>query len=96
LRKPKPGTLIREEKEGIVFKNGATHEAPEIVMTFRGTRQTCPIREPIIGVQDIVAEVFEYATMNTVRSRACRQDNLSPGIPTEYGSEGICLDAEFL
>ncbi len=103
LWQPKAKPLVGEEEERLVFEYGATEGAAEIILPLlrfrkratRPWRTTEPI-EPIIRIQDVIAQIIEQRAMKAVRPRARDNRDLSTGLPAEFRRIRGSLDAEFL
>lgn len=57
LAQPQP--LVREEEEGLIFQDRAAEHATKVILALGRFRQMIEVREPILGVQYVVAEIAE-------------------------------------
>jgi hypothetical protein len=89
-------TLVVEKKERFVLPDRPADGAAKVVPLQRGDRGTARIIEPIVGVQNRVAEEFVGAAVKLVASGA--GDHIDDGAASKavFRGEVGLLDLEFL
>src|SRR4029078_13640434 len=72
-------------------------DAPAVVVLAKGGLSLAHgVSEPVVRVEDVVAQVLEDAAVDGVRARARRELDLAARTPPELGRVGRGLDLELL
>src|SRR5262249_25370910 len=82
--------------EQLVLNYGTAQNTAEVVLPQRWFFQVFVVGEPVVGIQHVIAEIFERGAMKRVRARLGHHRDLSAGSAPKLGSEGRGLDSEFL
>src|SRR5215470_10946885 len=96
LRLPYSQAFVGAEEEQLVFYDRAAEYSTEVVLPQRRLFQAFVIGEPVVGIQNIIAEIFERGAMKRVRARFGHYRDLSSGSAPKLRSEGRSLNAKFL
>jgi len=83
LRESEARAFVRSEKERLVLPDWTTQKGTKIVVTFCCAWLTRLICEPVVRIQNAIAEVLEQSTVEIIRPRTCGQDDL----PTRRAAE---------
>ncbi len=90
--------FVGEEEEELVLDDGAANDAAEVILLFgvAGELRNGVVIEPVVGIEDIVAEVFEGGAVEAVGAAARDDGELGTGGAAVLGVEGVGLDLVFL
>src|SRR5262249_15218269 len=98
LRQSQAKSLIREKEEGPVFDDRAAECAAKIVLSLPrfGKSRLHRSVEPIVGIQNVVAQIIEDRSVELVRARASNDRDLSTRLTAKFRRIGGGLNTEFL
>ena len=86
--------FIGKEEERLVLDDRAADHASEIILFLNGFRNATVAGEPVVGVQNPIAEVIEERSVKLIGPRASLNGDLSAEKAAEFRSVGGSLDAE--
>src|SRR4029077_10177913 len=75
--------FVGEKEKGLVFEDGAAKHSAEVILPLRRFWQMIEIREPIPGVQNIVAKIFKSSAVKLVGAGAGHDGDLAAGGATK-------------
>src|SRR5262249_25839759 len=83
-----PQALIGAEKEQLVSLDRPAKHTAEILLPQRSLSCSFIVCKPIVGVERVIAEVFERRAVEGICARPRNYRNLSAGGPPELRREG--------
>src|SRR5580698_8881391 len=96
LRHAKAKTLIGSEEEEFVVLQRTAEDTSEIILFFGEARQALIVVEPVVGVEDLVAQVLECGSMGAVGAAASDDRKLCTRCAAVLGIEGVGLNLVLL
>src|SRR5207247_3141718 len=91
-----PPALVVHNEEGLALYDRAAQGSPELVLAELGLRPPCPVVEPVVGVQSVVAQELEGAPVELVAARLDLEVDHSAHGASELGREGAGLQLELV
>src|SRR5215475_5460872 len=88
-------TFIRPKKEQPVLNDWSTQHAAEIILPECSLLDAMVVCEPILGIEDLVAEVLECGTVKRVRAGLCDHRDLRSRRSAILWRKTRGLNAEF-
>ena len=79
LRLPYSEAFVRTEKKQLVFNNWAAKHAAKVILAQRGFLQTFVVKEPVVRIQHVIAEIFKCRAMKFVGAGFCDDRDLRAG-----------------
>jgi len=86
--------FVTQKEKCLVLANGSADAAAELVLAEGRDGSGGGVKE-ILGVENIVADEFEQAAMEVVRSGFADDVDDGSGLAAEFGRVGSLLDVEF-